>query len=171
VRTFKNFWIHLWTNIIHHKLWIIYYGFSFAFRLMWRCIIHDFSKLRPCELKGFIKNIHNLRDSTYGSDEYYQALKEIEEPINHHYMANRHHPEHFFFNEDDDASLSQEVLRERTDLSEMNLIDLVEMYIDWEAAVKKHDKGDISKSIEINSERFKASETLSCVFENTVGKL
>ena len=171
MRKFKNFWIHLWVNIIQHKFYVSYYCFSFAFRLMYRAVVHDFSKLRPCELDGFTKNIHTLRDTEYGSEDYFKALDAIEESVNHHYLYNRHHPEHFFFNDDEDATISQKVLRERADLSEMNLLDIVEMFCDCAAAVRKNKNGDLLKSMEFNSERFKVSTDLSAILQNTVGKL
>lgn len=163
----KNFFSHLWLSILHHKFWVSYYCFSFAFRLMYRAIIHDLSKLRPCELKGFVKSIHLLSKSTYGSDEYFAALKDIEGPIHEHYKANRHHPEHFFFDEES----TPESIKEEVNLSKMDLIDLVEMYCDWEAAVRKHKDGDLSKSLGTNKKRFKISDDLHQIMVNTLKKL
>jgi hypothetical protein len=49
----------------------------------------------------------------------------------------------------------------------MSLIDLLEMFCDWYAATKRHNNGDIMKSISINQERFGYSDDLKAVFENT----
>jgi hypothetical protein len=53
----------------------------------------------------------------------------------------------------------------------MNLIDLVEMLCDWYAASKRHNDGDIMKSIEINQKRFGFSDDLRQILENTVKDL
>jgi hypothetical protein len=50
----------------------------------------------------------------------------------------------------------------------MDLIDLVEMFCDWKAATLRHKDGDINKSIEINSQRFKMSDQLKKIFINTL---
>lgn len=50
----------------------------------------------------------------------------------------------------------------------MNLIDLLEMLIDWKAAGMRHaDGGDIVKSIRINQERFGYSDELANFLFNT----
>jgi hypothetical protein len=41
------------------------------------------------------------------------------------------------------------------------------MFCDWYAATKRHNNGDIMKSISINQERFGYSDDLKAVFENT----
>jgi uncharacterized LabA/DUF88 family protein len=50
----------------------------------------------------------------------------------------------------------------------MNLVDLIEMICDWKAATERTKDGNIYKSIEINSERFKMSEQLKNIFNNTL---
>ena len=42
----------------------------------------------------------------------------------------------------------------------MTLFDLLEMLCDWVAAVRRHDNGDINKSLEINQKRFNISPQL-----------
>ena len=58
--------------------------------------------------------------------------------------------------------------QEEPDISQMNLIDIVEMLCDWLAATKRHDDGDIMKSIEINEKRFRYSGELKQILINTV---
>lgn len=53
-------------------------------------------------------------------------------------------------------------------VEEMNLFDLIEMFIDWNAAVLRHDDGDINKSIEINTNRFNLSPQIVQIFKNTI---
>ena len=101
---------------------------------------HDESKFLSPEKEIFDEFTPKLKDSTYGSDEYKEFLKGMGGALDHHYEANRHHPEHF-----------------ENGIREMNLIDLIEMLADWKAATERHDDGDLFKSIQINAERFKMS--------------
>jgi hypothetical protein len=50
----------------------------------------------------------------------------------------------------------------------MNLIDILEMICDWEAATLRHDDGDIYRSLEINKTRFGLSPQLVSIILNTV---
>lgn len=56
-------------------------------------------------------------------------------------------------------------------INDMNLLDLLEMMIDWKAASERHNDGNIRKSIEINGKRFEMSPQLIRIFENTVDAL
>jgi hypothetical protein len=111
---------------------------------------HDRSKLEQPELDFFVKFTSRLKAMTYGSDEYKQCLSELKPALDHHYSLNRHHPE---FHES---------------ISNMNLIDIIEMFCDWKAATKRHADGDMSKSIAINKDRFCMSDQLTSIFNNTV---
>ena len=70
--------------------------------------------------------------------------------LDHHYKHNPHHPEHH-----------------EAGVNGMTLIDLVEMFCDWLAAVERHADGDIFKSIEINTKRFNLSQQLVDILINT----
>ena len=111
---------------------------------------HDQTKLEPPELDYFVKYTPLLKDSVYGSEEYKAILKEMKPAIDHHNKHNRHHPEHFIGG-----------------IDSMNLIDLLEMMCDWVAASKRHNNGDIFKSLEINKDRFNMSTQLYNVLVNT----
>ena len=115
-----------------------------------RMIYHDMSKMSDLEKNIFGEFTANLKDSTYGSDEYKKFLSEMKVALDHHYKENKHHPEHF------DKGIRG-----------MNLIDLVEMLCDWYAASLRHDDGDIYKSIEINKNRFGYSDDLAEILKNT----
>ena len=52
----------------------------------------------------------------------------------------------------------------------MALIDVVEMYIDWQASIKKHKDGDIHNSIKTNHERFGLSDDLVKILTNTANE-
>lgn len=116
-----------------------------------RGICHDNSKLQPLEKTLFDEYTPKLKGTTYGSERYKQYLKELDVALKHHYENNKHHPEHY------------------TDgINGMSLVDIIEMICDWRAATERHADGNILKSIEINSERFKISPQLKEILLNTV---
>jgi len=125
-----------------------------AMLLVDRISKHDLSKLEPPEVTHFDNYTQKLASSTYGSDEYKQFLKELEPALKHHYSVNRHHPEHF-----------------ENGIRGMTLVDIVEMFCDWYAASKRHNNGDIIKSIGINQKRFDYSDDLKAIFENTYNEI
>lgn len=121
-----------------------------ANELHYRSLLHDQSKLENPEKEIFDEYTPKLRGTTYGSDEYKSYLSEMKVALDHHYAANRHHPEHF-----------------ENGIRGMNLVDLVEMFCDWLAATKRHADGDILKSIELNQKRFGYSDDLKSILNNT----
>jgi hypothetical protein len=127
---------------------------SVAQEFLERAKKHDLSKLESPEKELFDKYTPLLKDTTYGSEEYKNFLKELKPALDHHYENNSHHPEHYAFGIDG-----------------MNLFDLLEMLVDWKAATERHANGDIIKSIEINKNRFKISDQLSQILLNTVNLL
>lgn len=116
-----------------------------------RSQVHDASKLKSPEKEYFDEWTPKLAACTYGSDEYKQLLGHLKLGLDHHYKNNSHHPEHY-----------------PNGVDGMNLFDLVEMFFDWWAATKRHNDGDILKSIEHNECRFSLSPQISNIFRNTV---
>ncbi len=116
-----------------------------------RSEVHDQSKLQSPELEIFDEFTPKLAGSTYGSDEYKQFLAEMKPALDHHYAANSHHPEHY-----------------PNGIQGMNLLDVLEMLVDWKAATMRHNDGDIRKSIEINQKRFGFSDELKTILLNTL---
>jgi hypothetical protein len=125
-----------------------------AMDLLKRAHEHDTSKLREPELSTFDEFTPRLRTSTYGTSEYKRFLEGMGEGLQHHYAVNDHHPEHF-----------------EGGIKDMDLIQLTEMLCDWIAATKRHDDGDIRKSIDQNAARFGYSDELRIIFHNTVTSL
>lgn len=119
--------------------------------LIIRSIYHDDSKLESPEVDIFTEYTPKLANSTYGSDEYHQFLKEMKPALGSHYADNPHHPEHY-----------------DNGIIDMDLVDLIEMMCDWKAATLRHNDGDIYKSIELNQNRFGYSDELKQIFKNTV---
>lgn len=121
-----------------------------ASELLERARVHDDSKFLEPERTMLERGFKSLAAMTYGSPEYFEHIELIKPAIEHHYSVNRHHPQ--FHTEG---------------VNGMNLIDIVEMFVDWYAAVSKHDNGDIFESIKINQDRFNISPQLSEIFVNT----
>lgn len=111
---------------------------------------HDKTKLENPEKAIFDEYTPKLKKMEYGSEEYKECLVFMGEALQHHYIHNGHHPEHF-----------------KNGVNDMTLIDIIEMFCDWKAASERHETGDILKSIEINKERFELSDQLAAIFENT----
>lgn len=120
--------------------------------LLERSSRHDDSKLKLPEVAMFAKYGPRLKNLTYNSKEYKECLSEMKkEALGSHYSYNEHHPEHY-----------------KNGISDMNLIDLIEMFVDWNASAKRHDDGCITKSLKINKDRFQFSDELHKIFNNTV---
>lgn len=124
-----------------------------AERLRKRAIYHDASKLESPEKEIFDEVTPLLKGLTYGSAEYAESLVSMGPALLHHYANNLHHPEHY-----------------EDGINGMDLIDLVEMICDWYAATKRHDNGDIYKSLELNKDRFGISPQLQAILKNTVDR-
>lgn len=169
------------------------YLMSGQIELMRRATTHDRTKLISPEREMFAEMTRKLRGLTYGSPEYKDCLNEmLGKALGHHYQHNRHHPEFFKPREESDEIynykefvnqapvdsddtlgrlfyyLSQKQAEHTSPINNMNLFDLLEMFIDWTAACQRHADGDINKSIEINTARFALSPQLVEIFKNTV---
>lgn len=122
-----------------------------ASELLRRGSIHDDSKLKTPEKELFDELTPLLAKLTYGSQEYTDSLAKLKPALDHHYQNNSHHPEYY-----------------ENGIDDMDLFDVMEMLFDWKAASERHTDGDISKSIDINKNRFKMSDQLYNIFKNTV---
>ena len=126
-------------------------GKKFCDKFLERLIHHDASKLEEPERKYFDRGTPRLQDSTYGEKSYEDDKARIKSGLDHHYASNDHHPEHF---------------GERG-ISGMNLYQLLEMWIDWTAAVKRHNDGNIFNSLMYNRDRFHIDGQLFNILMNT----
>jgi len=138
-------------DTLRHRGNVIIFLAKIAGYLQARGEKHDLSKMEEPEKPIFDEYTPKLKNCTYGSDEYKEYLKEMGVALKHHYENNRHHPEYF-----------------KNGITDMNLIDIVEMFCDWKAATLRHNDGDILKSIEINQNRFGYSDELKQIFINTI---
>lgn len=116
-----------------------------------RIATHDRSKLESPEVSIFTEFTPKLASVSYGTQEYFERLKQMKPALDSHYAHNRHHPEFF-----------------ENGVNDMNLIDLLEMMVDWYASCCRHSDGDINRSIEINRSRFGLSDQLTQILKKSV---
>lgn len=121
-----------------------------AAELLERGRVHDQSKLHSPEKELFDRLTPKLSSISFGSDEYAECLRELKPALDHHYANNTHHPQYY-----------------EDGIDGMNLFDVLEMFLDWKAATERTEDGDLTKSIEFNSGRFKISDQLRKIMENT----
>jgi hypothetical protein len=119
-----------------------------------RAARHDKTKLLDPEKSMYDEFTPQLKELTYGSDEYKAVLARMGEALKHHYKWNSHHPEHW-----------------ENGIGGMSLLDLIEMVADWKAASLRHSNGSIIESLKINKERFGISDQLYEVIKNTVEEM
>ena len=144
--------IPFWFHTLKHKILVMGYILKFCMKFILRGIIHDYSKFSLYESKSYGKYLPEFKKIKYGTEEYTDLLKKFQPAIDHHYVYNRHHPQHF-----------------KGGYSEMNLLDLMEMFLDWKAASrKKTGTGSLAKSLPINAERFNMSEDIVKIMLNSL---
>lgn len=115
-----------------------------------RVVMHDRSKLLPPEMEGYAGLKDALNGLEYGTDEYCAALEPFKTIINHHYLQNDHHPEHF-----------------QAGIDDMDLLQIIEMVCDWKAASTRNSESLIP-SLGASFERFGIGEQLGLIIHNTV---
>lgn len=121
-----------------------------AIELMKRGNKHDQSKLEDPEKPIFDKYTPELKRYAYGTKEYTDNLKNLDKALEHHYANNTHHPQYY-----------------ENGVDGMDLMDVVEMYCDWKAAILRSKDGNFEKSLEINEKRFNIAPQLISIFKNT----
>jgi len=85
-----------------------------------RGIVHDLSKLTEIEFDAFVSTRPEFEKANFGTPEYQECVDAIRPAIDHHHFNNRHHTQ-FFTN----------------GFADMNLLDILEMLADWQAASRR----------------------------------
>lgn len=130
------------SRVEEHKEKVKDLCFEFAEALKQRGLQHDDSKLNDeVERKGF----EEFQSPPYGTEAYVKHLEDIKEIVFRHYKNNSHHPEHF-----------------EDGIRGMNLLDLVEMVMDWKSF------GDADKYLETQVKRFNISSDLASIIKNSL---
>jgi hypothetical protein len=140
-------------DFIDHRKRVGGYMRLIANELSRRACDHDYSKLSSEEYGAYASSFEGLQNSAYGSEAYRAELQKIAPAVAHHYEANDHHPEFF-----------------ARGINDMNLIQIAEMVCDWIASSERK-QGSVSRSLEINRERFGIGDQLYGIIENTVKEL
>ena len=86
---------------------------TFVIMMLKRGEEHDQTKIISPEMEQFAEAA-DLKDLTFGSEEYDQSKAALDDALQHHYATYRHHPQHF-----------------KNGIDDMNLVDLIEMFLDW----------------------------------------
>ena len=141
--------ISFYASCLRHNFLVLTYMLSICAKLCHKALTHDLSKYQWKEAKHFIPHFHKLQKTKYGEKDYDDSLVEVKKALKHHYAKNMHHPEYF-----------------ADGIRGMSLCDVIEMWCDWKAAVKKHKTGNIYKSLDHNTERFML-DGLIAIFVNT----
>jgi len=113
---------------------------------------HDLSKLDWPEKEAFDRETPLLKTLEFGSPEYKESLKRLGGALQHHYGANSHHPEHY-----------------ADGIAGMDLIDLVEMVVDWKAASERQKSGVMNLAMAF--ERFEVNPQLASIITNTARRM
>lgn len=123
---------------------------TFIQLLIRRAENHDKSKLEEPEFSWW-KEMDKEPRYPYGSEEYKQKIKKWDKVFKHHYQYNRHHPEHYEYG-----------------VSEMTLIDIVEMMCDW---LGYKDTTTVTEALKVCDDqmaRYNISEELRQIIFNTL---
>lgn len=104
--------------IISHKRRILYWTNVFVKELKRRALQHDDSKLEEPELSGW-RAMDKEPRYPYGTKEYDDKIRRYHWLLELHWRRNRHHPEYW------------QIWKDRRD---RDLLDYIEMLIDWMAA-------------------------------------
>lgn len=140
-----------WKKTIEHILLVREYGDLLVSKLQDRLKKHDDTKLEDPAFKIFVEYTPKLAECEYNSEEYKNNLEEMKVALEYHYARSRHHPEHF-----------------KNGINDMSILDILEMFIDWNAATKRHLNGNLKKSIESNSKRFNIDHQLTQILMNSI---
>ena len=124
---------------------------DFIQRLTYRADVHDASKFSEEEMVP-LQKMQELTDREgqvpYDSAKYKERLKILKPMLDHHYANNSHHPEHY-----------------ENGVDGMDLLDVVEMFMDWKAASERGEES--AMNITAATKRYKVSPQLESIFRNT----
>jgi hypothetical protein len=123
---------------------------KFAGELSYRSAVHDNSKFSPEEFDVYAANVQHFNKYVFDTKEERELRERIEPGAVHHRKRNRHHPEHF-----------------ENGIDDMNLIDVLEMLVDWKSASTRTPGDSLRKGLPILKEKYNISPQLLKILENT----
>jgi hypothetical protein len=116
-----------------------------------RGIIHDRSKFQDPEFSTFVNTRPEFKKANYGTPEYEAVVKKAQIAVDHHYKNNRHHT-NFHPN----------------GITDMNLLDLLEMLADWRAAARRSPDLTFAESLPRAFKKYQVSKPVQQLFLNTI---
>lgn len=126
-----------------------------AIKLLERATRHDASKLVSPEkdILDIMEYINKTQgQAPYGSPEYARRTRILKPFLDHHYQSNDHHPEYH-----------------PNGLYSMDLLQIVEMAMDWAAATERN--GDAFVNLTFSAERFCLDDQVKKIIANTYDKM
>ena len=139
------------SRIHYHKYLVVKFLTPIIQELTKRMVEHDDSKFEDDEFPCFVQAKEEFKQVQFGTEEYEKIRAKYAAPINAHYRKNSHHPEHY-----------------QNGIEGMDLLDILELIVDWKAAsMREKDGGNIEKSIEISAQKYGIDKQLSEILLNT----
>ncbi len=136
--------------IYHHKFIVLKFMNNIIQELMLRAEQHDQSKFNEDEFKIILATAEEIQKHPYGTPEHEAVRQKYAKECAIHFSKNRHHPEHF-----------------PNGVEDMNLMDLIEMLVDWKAASMRNPDGSVAKSLQFAAEKYGISPQLVKILDNT----
>lgn len=137
-------------RILTHRLYLFIYMTKLALKIFWRGVIHDRDKFHSVQIKAAMKANHLLKGLKFGTPEYKKVMNSVGFSVKYHQSRNSHHPEHY------------------GSYGCMSLLDLIEMFLDWQAATnayKNRMEGKMNEVLSIQKERYGLSDEVIKIFK------
>ena len=119
-----------------------------------RAISHDNDKYEPEIFESFYNAWTKFSGVKFGDAKWKEALDGVGKSLETHYKNNPHHPQYY-----------------SNGINGTNLIDLIEMLVDWKSACMAYGDCDFGKSLKIQKDRFEIDDQLYGILVNTAKKL
>lgn len=146
----KDDYIYHYKDYIQHIQWLMEGMAWVQGQLMLRMLSHDRTKIGESELDAYAEIVPGFKNLQYGTEEHKAHGKRLGPAWKHHTEHNRHHPEHF-----------------ESGISDMTLIDLVEMVCDWRAASMRGGYFDWERSLDQAKKNHGIDQQLFEILGNT----
>jgi hypothetical protein len=125
---------------------------AFVREMLRRGRAHDASKFSAAEKPALDEALPLLDGVAYGSPDYQAVVDRVAPALEHHFLHNSHHPEHYG----------------NEGVAGMDLFDVVEMVCDWMAAARRN-PGD-GVRLGYNVEKFGIEPQLASIIANTLAR-
>lgn len=135
---------------VQHRYYVHFFVTKLIEELLLRANLHDISKLTSEEFDGFAKSIYYLKGPWGQEARPPEILKRLKQSLVTHYAYNDHHPEYF-----------------QNGMKDMDLIQMLELIVDWRAAMIGQGNHDIEETLRVGQERFKYPDYVKDILRNT----